>query len=263
MYRMMIDRNRVKQENKAILQTAQVGPKAMTLLYVGIASLLSLGAAQLPSTDIMGILMGWSSPSLEGVVIAGTFVSVLVTLMGYVLQVGYTLYCMDIRRQEEAEYSRLFDGFAFAGKIVVLSIMELFYIWLWSCLFVFPGIVAAYRYRFAMLNLCQNPDLSATEALNLSKRQTWGYKLQLFTLDVSFFPWMLLSQLPLVFLYGVAFIPALGSIPLPDIWAQDLVCTLWALVVYCFYLPLYQTSELSYFEIAKSSIEQQETGNFL
>ena len=48
------------------------------------------------------------------------------------------------------------------------------FISLWTLLLVVPGIVAAYRYRFAMLNLCENPEIGVMEALNMSKAQTAG-----------------------------------------------------------------------------------------
>ena len=47
----------------------------------------------------------------------------------------------------------------------------------------YTGIVAAYRYRFALYNLYENPGIGVMEALDMSKRQTLGYKSQLFTLD--------------------------------------------------------------------------------
>ena len=59
------------------------------------------------------------------------------------------------------------------------------------------GIVAAYRYRFAMLNLCENPEIGVMEALNMSKAQTLGFKWQLFVLDLSFLGWQLLCALTL------------------------------------------------------------------
>ena len=43
-----------------------------------------------------------------------------------------------------------------------------------------------------MLNLCENPELGVMEALNLSKQQTFGYKWQLFVLQLSFIGWSLL-----------------------------------------------------------------------
>ena len=59
-------------------------------------------------------------------------------------------------------------------------------------LFVIPGIIAVYRYSFAIWNLCQNPELGVMEALNRSKRQTIGYKGQLFGLHLSFIGWYLI-----------------------------------------------------------------------
>ena len=89
-------------------------------------------------------------------------------------------------------YESLFDGFTFAGKVIALYIVEGFFVALWSMLFVIPGIIAVYRYSFAIWNLCQNPELGVMEALNRSKRQTIGYKGQLFGLHLSFFGWYLL-----------------------------------------------------------------------
>ena len=62
-------------------------------------------------------------------------------------------------------------------------------------LFVIPGIIAAYRYSFAMLNLCENPELGVMEALDLSKRQTNGYKMQLFLLQLSFIGYQIAAVL--------------------------------------------------------------------
>ena len=58
-----------------------------------------------------------------------------------------------------------------------------------------PGIIAAYRYRFALYNLCENPELGVMEALAMSKAQTKGYKLDLFVLDVTFLGWSFLCVL--------------------------------------------------------------------
>ena len=83
-------------------------------------------------------------------------------------------------------------GFTFAGKVIALYIVEGFFVALWSMLFVIPGIIAVYRYSFAIWNLCQNPELGVMEALNRSKRQTIGYKGQLFGLHLSFIGWYLI-----------------------------------------------------------------------
>ena len=96
----------------------------------------------------------------------------------------------------------MFDGFSFVGKIIVLELVMSLFISLWSMLFVIPGIVAAYRYRFAVYNLCENPGIGVMEALDMSKRQTWGYKGQLFVLDWSYFGWKLLATFPTFIIMG-------------------------------------------------------------
>ena len=182
----LIDRKRLKAETREMLVTAQVSPKGMAALYLGLGLLLNL---------VDTIANRGSSDSLISPV--GLFVTILASFLGAVLSVGFVLYCMAIRRGERAEYLTLFDGFSFVGKIIVLELVMSLFIVLWSMLFIIPGIVAAYRYQFALYNLCENPGIGVMEALDMSKRQTWGYKGQLFVLDWSYFGWVLLSILPI------------------------------------------------------------------
>lgn len=248
----LIDRRGLKLEMKTLLADAQVSPKAMTALYMGI--LLVLNMTNALSGDI-GILT--------------TFISILTSLLGFVLHTGFVLYCMAIRRGERAEFLTLFDGFSFVGKIIALNIVMSAFIWLWSLLFVIPGIVAAYRYRFALYNLYENPGISVMEALDMSKRQTLGYKSQLFLLDVSYFGWNLLATIPSV-LYSAALSqemaasmmastgflsaqPLFSLTSLLPLWGWTLTMGLWQLMIALFYLPNFQCVDLCYFEIAKNT----------
>ena len=76
---------------------------------------------------------------------------------------------------------------------------------LWSLLFIIPGIIAGYRYRFALYNLCENPEMGVMEALNMSKAQTRGHKWELFVLDLSFLGWELLCTLPMLIGFSLVF----------------------------------------------------------
>lgn len=247
MHTINIDRGQVKQEAKTILQTAQVSPKQMTLFFMGIVAVLSTASSLLPSVNLLDLIWNLVPDTFTTLLITGTFVSILVTLMIQVLTAGYVMYCAAVRKGHQMSFTSLFDGFSFASKIVVLMITQFLFIWLWSMLFFFPGVIASYRYRFALLNLCKNPELTPHQALDLSKRQTNGYKLQLFMLDISFLPWMILIEVPYCFLTGLSFAqPEL----LPAIWVQMAITALWRMLVSTLYLPLYQTSEIMYFEIA-------------
>ena len=247
----IIDRRQLKAEMKEMLRTAQVSPRAMVALYMFILLVMNLAdaAASLNLADGAGSLMS-------------TFVSILVSLMGTVLFAGFVQYCMAVRRSERVEFASLFDGFSFAGKLIALDIMITVFVGLWSMLFVIPGIIASYRYRFAVYNLCENPNLSIWEALNMSKEQTRGYKTQLFLLDLSYVGWTFLATIPssifslyasyqsAASMFGFSG-PALAmSIPL---LAQILVAGVWDLVVSMFYLAVFQSTELGYFDIAKST----------
>ena len=182
---MQLDIGAIKAESRSLLRTGEVNPFRMTLFYLLITLVL----------DMINSGVSYMIDSAGGfTVLSFSFVSILVGLVALVLNAGYYCYCFGILRREEMPYESLFDAFPFAGKVILLSIVEGVFIFLWSMLFVIPGIIAAYRYSFAMLNLCENPELGVMEALNLSKQQTFGYKWQLFVLQLSFIGWSLLAN---------------------------------------------------------------------
>ena len=69
------------------------------------------------------------------------------------------------------------------------------YTFLWSLLFIIPGIVKAYEYRMIPYLLAENPEMSKEEAFATSKQMMDGQKWRTFVLDLSFFGWILLSGL--------------------------------------------------------------------
>ena len=90
---------------------------------------------------------------------------------------------------------QLLDGLGVAGKLIWCWIQISVRVALWSMLFVIPGLIAAYRYRFAYYNILTDGSLSASEAIALSCRQTAGMKMDLFVLDLSFIGWEIVSNL--------------------------------------------------------------------
>jgi len=77
----------------------------------------------------------------------------------------------------------------------LLNIMIAIFTCLWSLLFVIPGIIKAISYSMAYFVLADNPELSAKEALDESKRITSGHIGDLFVLYLSFIPWVLLGAI--------------------------------------------------------------------
>ena len=183
----LIDRAALKRNAKALMREGMVSPVKMAILYLTIDFVFSI-ALHAVSVALGGSVFENGLPLL--------FANIFITLVSLVLSTGYVSFCLGTWRRETLPYASLFDGFSFAGKIIALQVIMIFFIYLWSLLFIIPGIIAAYRYSFAMYNLCSNPELGIFEALNLSKQQTRGYKMQFFTLQLSFIGWALLISLP-------------------------------------------------------------------
>jgi len=269
-----IDRGQVKREANGLLRDAQVSPRRFYILCLSLNALLELVNYWFGG----GVTMeGAAETAALRVHPLALFIGIIASLAALVLGVGRWLYCMAIRRGERAEYLTLFDGFSFAGRLILLILAEVLFVTLWSIPtgmilgilltgygqevvlaslimvpLALPPLVAWYRYRFAILNLCEDPTLGPMEAIALSKRQTIGYKRQVMLLDLSFLGWVLLEMLPQLYLYTVEYMALAGvSMPVPPEWLSVALQLLFPIVVGCFYLPRYQTMELAYFETAK------------
>lgn len=92
-----------------------------------------------------------------------------------------------------------FDDFWSAFKVNFLVGLFTF---LWSLLFVIPGIVKSFSYSMSMYILAENKGKAALECINESKSMTNGHKMDLFVLGLSFLGWALLG----IITFGIAFI---------------------------------------------------------
>ncbi|MGI5850200.1 MAG: DUF975 family protein [Christensenellales bacterium] len=112
------------------------------------------------------------------------------------LMVGYAFYNLRIYRGQQGDIGEMFSvGFGdYWRNIGGILWMELF-IFLWSLLFIIPGIVKALSYFMTPYILAESKSVSATDALLLSMRMTKGYKGEIFVMALSFIGWGILSAL--------------------------------------------------------------------
>lgn len=97
-------------------------------------------------------------------------------------------------QDEEAEVSNIGFAFDHGYKNIVKNIFfRDLYVFLWSLLFIIPGIVKAYEYRMIPYLLCDNPDMTKEEVFAKSKAMMNGNKFKAFLLDLSFIGWDILS----------------------------------------------------------------------
>lgn len=130
--------------------------------------------------------------ALVGVAAIGGVVKLLVFNP---LQVGCKRFFV-VNSDEPAQLGELGRGFSNGyGRVVVGMLLRDLFIVLWCLLFVIPGIIKAYSYRMVPYILAEDPDISGSEAIRLSRKMMAGHKWNTFVLDLSFFGWYLLAAL--------------------------------------------------------------------
>lgn len=125
--------------------------------------------------------------------LGGTFVGML--LLGGVLTIGYNVVFVNGFRKGKLELMDLFEGFKgdALNNRIIMSVLMTLYIFLWSLLFVIPGIIATYKYAMAPYLMYDHPEMTGSEALEASKKLMDGKKGKLFLLDLSYIGWILLG----------------------------------------------------------------------
>lgn len=112
------------------------------------------------------------------------------------LMLGYYVFIIAIFRKKPTGPAEVFYGFERFGKAFGLFLAMFARIFLWSLLFIVPGILAALRYSLAFFILADNPDIPISAAINESQRMMRGNKWKYFCVQLSFFGWSLLASLP-------------------------------------------------------------------
>lgn len=95
---------------------------------------------------------------------------------------------------------RYFESF----RLQLLMSVKIF---LWTLLFVIPGIVKAFSYALAPFLKVKNPEQRANDCIKESCRLMKGYKMSLFVLMLSFIGWYLLVGVAMVI---IGILPVVG-----------------------------------------------------
>lgn len=107
---------------------------------------------------IMELLIGLTCFTFVGaIVVAGPL------MLGF-----YTCY-LKMQRNQDVEFEELFSGFNNFVTSMVTYLLIMVYTFLWSLLFIIPGIVKALSYSMSLFILADNPNMKANEAITKSK----------------------------------------------------------------------------------------------
>jgi hypothetical protein len=118
----------------------------------------------------------------------------------YFLMAPFEYGCRKFFRKNLDEPAKLsnivyvFDSKNYKNVVKTAFLRDLF-IFLWSLLFIIPGIIKSYEYRLVPYIVSEDPTINFRSALDQSKELMKGNKWRTFVLDLSFIGWDLLSAL--------------------------------------------------------------------
>ncbi len=191
----------LKRNAKAALSAHYWAVIGILLLGGILASLVST-ISSVPGyvSKITAIMSGYSDEYAmlaTGASAFSTIFSILGIIVALIFEVGIVYFCYTVYRGDEPKIENLFIMFTDGRFLRVLGGMLLvfLYTFLWSLLFLVPGIIKGYQYSMMPYLLVDRPELTIKECFALSKQMTDGYKYDIFCVELSFIGWEMLSLL--------------------------------------------------------------------
>ena len=133
--------------------------------------------------------------SLPIIIIASLFAAVIYFALGSFIGVGYAKFNLNLVDKKNAAFETLFEYFSYWKTTTIARLLRALYVFLWSLLFIIPGIVAGFSYAMTDYILAEDPELTADEAISQSKSIMMGNKWRFFCLQFSFIGWDILATL--------------------------------------------------------------------
>ncbi len=207
---MYTSRPLLKNNARIIIKTARPSLIAASLIFLLVSLLMGALSTKLTGITVDNLITYQNYVSSGDFERALTYLTslipprsarvfiLLLSIVSMIWQAGYTIFIMNTVKKSGATYGNLLDGFSITLKLILLGFLRTLFITLWSLLFYFPGIIAAYRYRMSLYLLLDHPEMGVMECLRTSKQMMKGHKWECFVLDLSFIGWRLLSELPLI-----------------------------------------------------------------
>ena len=133
--------------------------------------------------------------SLPIIIIASLIAAVIYFALGSFIGVGYAKFNLNLVDKKNAAFETLFEYFSHWKTTTIARLLRALYVFLWSLLFIIPGIVAGFSYAMTDYILAEDPELTADEAISQSKSIMMGNKWRFFCLQISFIGWDILATL--------------------------------------------------------------------
>lgn len=225
----MYNRKEFKKQAKQFMKGSAPHFMLVTLVYYLLTSALSLVVSQV--TSLVGLDAG----------VPAFFLSILITLFGYVMTMGFSNYALRLSRRQETGMRSLFDAFSYAGRSIGVTLLTALYVFAWTMLLMFGFailtaivflacgteeltavaviltvvlylvllvliVLISLRYTMAPFALVEAPELGANAAVRRSVQIMRKNKGKLFVLLLSFIGWELLVALLAMAVIAVGFV---------------------------------------------------------
>lgn len=153
---------------------------------------------------IEGVLLSIISLLHLPEVVASFLTSIVSIILIPASSFGMCAYTLKIARGEGADLSVITGQYKRYTGLLWITIICGVLIFLWSLLFIIPGIIASLAYSMYAFIAVENEDLEGKEVLDKSKEMMNGFKLDYLIFGLSFILWILSC---------VVIVPAIFVIP--------------------------------------------------
>lgn len=120
----------------------------------------------------------------------------------YFVEVGFTYYMIKFITDQNAEFNDIFHFSSDFGRDLVVGLLQTIFVFLWTLLFIIPGIIKLFSYVMVPYLLADDKykDLGYMDILRKSEEMMKGHRMDYFLLNLSFIGWHILA---IMFTFGL------------------------------------------------------------
>ena len=156
-----------------------------------------LNGQNVPPEEIITMVVNTFLPIYAGIIGSAFLVDILIS-GPFTYGLGKTFLDL-VMGGETVKIESVFSGFRKYGENVLLWFMRGLFVFLWSLLFIIPGIVKSLAYAMSYFVKVEHPDYSWRQCMKESERLMKGYKFAYLVLNLSFIGWYIVSM----FTFGI------------------------------------------------------------
>ena len=211
-----MENSQLKLNAKAVLKTTYWMSFLATFIFAlisGVSSYIQnfirgLGGGSVDYNDYIEYMSrGDYDRALESLEGANQYSNPGLSTLAYIVGIAITIFVLNIisvglhklfinaRKTRKADLGDMFSMFSSYTPVMKTMFFYDLYIWLWSLLFLIPGIVKMYSYYMVPYIIAENPGIDTDRAFEISKRTMDGEKGKAFYMHLSFIGWYLLGLL--------------------------------------------------------------------